>query len=315
MKPTKVIYDTDPGVDDAMALLFIEASPAIDLVGITTVFGNSPVETTTFNALYLKDRFRIAAPVARGAGSPLVRDEIDTADYVHGSNGLGEIDLPKMVGSELDPRPAHRFIIDTVRAHPGEITLLGVGRMTNLALALREDPEIATLVERVVIMGGAFGFHGHSGNVTPVAEANIAGDPHAADEIFAAPWEVVVIGLDVTQETVMTSAYLADLRDRAGEAGRFIWDISRFYETFYRDATGIDGIFGHDFSAAASDRRGRLSARGREYRHRPWRSLRQGSHLSPPRAAHQLHGWAGLGAKRDSQLGEQLRRALARARR
>lgn len=251
MKPTKVIYDTDPGVDDAMALLFIEGSPAIDLVGITTIFGNGSIDITTFNALYMKDRFKIAAPVAKGAGVPLSGEEVAAADHVHGGNGLGGIDLPETVSSELDPRPAHRFIIDTVRAHPGEITLLAVGRMTNLALALREDPEIASLVERVVIMGGAFGFYGHSGNVTPVAEANIAGDPQAADEIFAAPWEVVVIGLDVTQETVMSTAYLADLRDEGGEAGRFIWQISRFYEDFYRDATGIDGVFGHDFSAAA----------------------------------------------------------------
>ncbi|MBB5754295.1 nucleoside hydrolase [Prosthecomicrobium pneumaticum] len=251
MKPTKIIFDTDPGVDDAMALLFIEAAPALDLVGITTVFGNGGVETTTRNALYLKHRFGLAAPVAKGADRPLSGLEVADAGHVHGENGLGGVVIPPAIPGELDPRPAHRFIIDTVRAHPGEITLLAVGRMTNLALALREDPEIASLVERVVIMGGAFGFAGHSGNVTPVAEANIAGDPQAADEIFGAAWEVVVIGLDVTQETLMTTAYLAALRDEGGEAGRFIWEISRFYEAFYRDATGAEGVFGHDFSAAA----------------------------------------------------------------
>ncbi|MBB3933572.1 inosine-uridine nucleoside N-ribohydrolase [Kaistia hirudinis] len=251
MAPKKVIYDTDPGVDDAMALLFLEYSPDVDLVGITTVLGNHTIETTTRNALFLKDYFAIAAPVAQGAGRPLVLEPTVPPTYVHGENGLGDIPLPDVIQSRVHDLPAHEFIIKTVRDNPGEITIVAVGRMTNLALALRQDPGIVPLVREIVIMGGAFGFKGHSGNVTPVAEANIIGDPHAADEIFAAAWPIVVVGLDVTQEAVMTTAYLEALRDASGRAGQFIWDISRFYETFYRTTTGLEGIPVHDSSAVA----------------------------------------------------------------
>jgi inosine-uridine nucleoside N-ribohydrolase len=251
MAPKKVIYDTDPGVDDAMALLFLEYSPDVDLVGITTVLGNHTIETTTRNALFLKDYFDIAAPVAQGAGRPLVLEPTLPPTYVHGENGLGDIPLPLVITSKVHELPAHEFIIRTVRDNPGEISIVAVGRMTNLALALREDPEIASLVKEVIIMGGAFGYRGHSGNVTPVAEANIVGDPHAADEMFAAAWPIVVVGLDVTQEAVMSTAYLERLRDAAGRTGQFIWDISRFYETFYLNATGLPGIPVHDSSAVA----------------------------------------------------------------
>ncbi|MCX5495108.1 nucleoside hydrolase [Kaistia dalseonensis] len=247
----KVIYDTDIGVDDAMALLMLEFAPEVDLVGITTVFGNIPVETATRNALYVKDLFNIAAPVAAGAGTPLVLESKPAPVHVHGENGLGDIPLPDVIHATPHELPAHRFIIDMVRKHPNEITIVAVGRMTNLALALREDPGIAALVKEVVIMGGAFGYHGHSGNVTPVAEANIIGDPHAADEMFAAAWPVVVLGLDVTQECVMTTAYMAEIRDKGGKGGQFLWDVTRFYEDFYRKAAGIDGVFGHDSSAVA----------------------------------------------------------------
>jgi len=245
----KVIYDTDPGVDDAMALFFLHYHPDIDLVGITTGHGNGPVEITTRNALYLAERFGIVAPVARGAAGPLNGGEAHHASGVHGGNGLGDIELPETVIREPIGEPAHRFIVDMVRRHPGEITLLAVGRMTNLALALREAPDIAGLVKAVVIMGGAFGHNGHGGNVTPAAEANIHGDPHAADEVFAASWPLTAIGLDVTHEVLMTTDYLRDLAAEAGEVGRFIWDISRFYEDFYR-RKGLDGISVHDSSAA-----------------------------------------------------------------
>lgn len=251
MSPTKIIFDTDPGIDDAMALLFLKASKALDLVGITTVMGNASIETTTRNALFLKQKFAIAAPVARGAGVQLSGIAKEPPHAVHGQNGMGDIDLPEVDESVLHPLPASQFIIDTVRANPGEITIIAVGRMTNLALALRQEPTIAPLVKEVVIMGGAFGFNGHGGNVTPAAEANIYGDPQAADEIFAADWKVTVIGLDVTQEVLMNTAYMAQLRDKGGANGQFIWDITRLYENFYREITGVEGVFGHDSLAVA----------------------------------------------------------------
>jgi len=251
MAPTKVIFDTDPGIDDAMALLFLQKSPALDLVGITTVLGNASIETTTRNALYLREKFHIHAPVARGADVQLNGHREAPPDAVHGKDGLGDVGIGDVDQSGLSPLPASQFIIDTVRANPGEITIIAVGRMTNLALALRQDPEIAGLVKEVVIMGGAFGFNGHGGNVTPAAEANIIGDPLAADEVFGAPWKVVVIGLDVTQEVLLDTAYLEKMRDGDAEHGQFIWDITRLYQKFYNDVTGVDGIYGHDSLSVA----------------------------------------------------------------
>jgi inosine-uridine nucleoside N-ribohydrolase len=168
---------------------------------------------------------------------------------VHGANGLGDIAIEEPRRT-LDPRPAHRFIIDTVRARPGEITIVAIARMTNLARALIDDPGIAPLVREVIIMGGAFGTHGHVGNASPVAEANMLGDPHAADIVCAADWPVTMLGLDVTERVVMTPAYLERLRDRGGEAGRFIWECSRGYEVWHRDVDHIEGLFTHDPCAA-----------------------------------------------------------------
>jgi inosine-uridine nucleoside N-ribohydrolase len=250
MSNHKVIFDTDPGIDDAMALLFLHASPAVELLGITTTFGNGTIETTTRNALYLAERFHIAAPVARGTAAPLVGRAADPPDFVHGRNGLGDVELPSKISREADPRPAHRLIIDLIRANPGEIEIVAVGRMTNLALALREDPGIVPLVRQVVIMGGAFGINGVLGNVTPAAEANIWGDPLAADEVTGAAWPLTMVGLDVTQETRMPTPFLRALANEAGDAGRFIWDISRFYEDFHLKG-GVDSIYVHDSSAVA----------------------------------------------------------------
>ncbi|MDR5838506.1 nucleoside hydrolase [Caballeronia sp. LZ034LL] len=246
----KVIYDTDPGVDDALALVFQALHPDIELVGITSVFGNSDIDTTTANALYLAQRFAPGVPVVRGAAAPLRRPAPLPIPHIHGKDGLGEIER-KRVSVQEDGREAHRFMVETVRAHPGEITLLAVGPLTNLALALQLDPGIATRVREVVVMGGAFGINGALGNVTPAAEANMHGDPDAADIVFGAPWKVSIVGLDVTHETVMTTAFLAALRDSAGDAGRFVWDVSRFYERFHVQEGVAGGIYAHDYSAAA----------------------------------------------------------------
>ena len=246
----KVIFDTDPGIDDAMALLFLHASPDVQVLAITTTFGNGTIETTTRNALYLAERFGIDAPVGRGAAAPLIGQADAPPHFVHGQNGLGDIELPEGITREAYPRPAHRLIIDLVRAHPGEIEIVAVGRMTNLALAVREAPEIVPLFKQVVIMGGAFGLGGVLGNVTPAAEAHIWGDPVAADEAAGARWPLTMVGLDVTQKIRMPTPFLRALANEAGERGRFIWDISRFYEAFHL-ASGVDSIFVHDSSAVA----------------------------------------------------------------
>ena len=252
MEPSSLIlFDTDPGVDDAMALLFLHRHPAVRLAGITTVFGNAEIETTTRNALYLAERFGIDAPVARGAALPLVRPPRGAAPEVHGDDGLGNLAGPLATTRRPDPRPAHRFIIDTLRAHPGEVTLVAVGPLTNLALALAEEPAIASLVRHVVVMGGAFGVHGQGGNVSPVAEANMLSDPHAADAVLTASWPVTVVGLDVTHQVLMDHAAFERLRAEGGEAGEFLWQASRHYVGFYGRAVGVQGCYVHDSSAVA----------------------------------------------------------------
>ena len=243
----KVIFDTDPGIDDAMALLFLHRHPQIDLIGITTVFGNAPIDLTTRNALFLAQAWGISAPVAQGAGVTFdpSRPEGHWPTFIHGENGLGDVDIPPVIGRTVDDRPAWQFIIDTVRAQPGEVTLVAVGRMTNLALALKADPDFAALVKEVVVMGGAFDLNG---NVSPAAEANIHGDPEAADLVFTAPWRVTVVGLDVTLKTVMTSGFLAEMAAAGGAPVQLLSDISQFYIDFYRHRVG-DGMVVHDSCA------------------------------------------------------------------
>ncbi|MCF1471287.1 nucleoside hydrolase [Agrobacterium vitis] len=245
----KVIFDTDPGVDDAMALLFLHHHADIDLLGITTVFGNATIETTTRNALYLKQEWNIEAPVAKGAGETFIPHRVthEPPKFIHGDDGLGNIGVPDAVDVPLDPRPAHRFIVETIRANPGEVRIVAVGRMTNLANALKEDPEIVSLVKDVIIMGGAFDVNG---NVTPAAEANIHGDPEAADIVFTAGWPVVVVGLDVTTKTVMTRQALSDIRDAAGMRAQLLFDLSQFYIKFYESRVP-DGMVVHDSCACA----------------------------------------------------------------
>ena len=249
----KVIYDTDPGVDDAMALLLLARHPRIELIGVTTVFGNATIDTTTRNALYLKQAFGFSAPVARGAAKPINAPAAAApVTFVHGDNGLGNIPIPT-VTETADRRSAAELIIDLVREHPNEVTIIAVGRMTNLAEAIARDPGIVPLVKAVSVMGGAFGRNGHFGNVTPVAEANIIGDPVAADIVFGASWPVTIVGLDVTHESVMTDAYVKELAEHAGKDGAFLWEVSRFYANFYTSTRQfLNGFAVHDSSAVAA---------------------------------------------------------------
>lgn len=248
--PRLVILDTDPGVDDALALLYLRAHPALTLLALTTVFGNADIETTTRNALYLRDRFCPETPVYRGAAAPLERPRGASPTHVHGDNGLGDIDLPPVV-SQAEPGAAPEHIIRLARAHPGQVTLIAIGPLTNLALALRAAPDIAELVAQVVVMGGAFGTGGKGGNVTPFAEANIHNDPEAADAVLAGGWPVTLIGLDVTTLCVLTNAEAARLSVCGGEEGRFASEVSRGYAAAYARHDGLDGCCLHDVAAVA----------------------------------------------------------------
>jgi inosine-uridine nucleoside N-ribohydrolase len=246
----RILFDTDPGIDDAMALLMLARDARAELLGISTVFGNADVDTTTANALALCHRFGIDVPVARGASRPLARVPRAFPVQIHGRDGLGDVAPHPPHGRAAEPADAARFICDMAQRHDGELTLLAVGPLTNLALALALDPQLPRRVRDVVVMGGAFGTLGHGGNATPVAEANVYCDPHAADAVFGAAWPVTVVGLDVTHQVLMGTAYLDALGNEGGEHGRYLRDITRAYEGFYRQRTG-GGIYAHDASAVA----------------------------------------------------------------
>ncbi|MEO0615226.1 MAG: nucleoside hydrolase [Pseudomonadota bacterium] len=246
----KVVFDTDPGIDDAMALAFIDCARSLELIGITTTTGNGTIETTTRNALHLVERFDIPAPVFRGAAAPLVVPAGPPPKFVHGDDALGNTE-PRVENREVSSLSAAEFLVDCANRYPGEVAIIAVGRLTNLALALELDPGIAQKIGRIVVMGGAFGGNGHSGNITQVAEANIHGDPHAADIVLAAGWPVALVPLDVTMQIIMTDERMQRIRAAAGEVGEFMWQVSRFYDAFYRERHDIDGFPVHDSSAVA----------------------------------------------------------------
>jgi purine nucleosidase len=191
--PKKIILDCDPGVDDALAIAYAVGCPEIDLVGVTTVAGNVSLDKTSANALRVCEFLGATdVPVTAGSQTALLRPSL-TAEHVHGDDGLLGAPLPPPA-TKLKPGHAIDYIIDSVLAAPGEITLVAIGPLTNIALALRREPALATSVSDFVIMGGS----ASRGNVTPAAEFNIAADPEAAAIVFAAGWTVTMVGLDVT---------------------------------------------------------------------------------------------------------------------
>lgn len=247
----RVVFDTDIGIDDAMALLFLHYSPEVSLEAICTVSGNASIENTTRNALHVCERFAIDAPVFVGAAGPLGPAlTSDYPDFVHGKNGLGDISFDEPA-RQPDSQPAAEAIVELAKKNPGALSIVAVGRLTNIAHALRLCPELPTLIDELVVMGGVFMRDKHIGNVSPVAEANIGGDPEAADMVFSSGMSTTIVGLDVTQETVMDEVFINQLRGDASEAGDFIFDITRYYFDFYASLSGERRCPIHDSSAVA----------------------------------------------------------------
>jgi len=216
MSARKVIIDCDPGIDDALALVFAHGHPDLEILGITTVAGNVDLGKTTANALRVRDYVGMRdVPVVAGSPRPLLRPELDARD-VHGDSGLGAASLP---ASSSGPADGHAvdFLAAAIAAEPGEVTLIAVGPLTNIALAVRRYPRLVTQVRDFVIMGGS----ASQGNVTPAAEFNIAADPEAAAIVFGASWTVTMVGLDVTEQARATAA----VRDRMRGLGRLADDL------------------------------------------------------------------------------------------
>jgi inosine-uridine nucleoside N-ribohydrolase len=244
----KIILDTDPGIDDAMALFTALAHPTIELVGVTTTFGNVAVTQATQNALKLLEMANAShIPVAQGGATPWVQDTPPYPDFVHGVDGLGNLHLPPPTTKSINASAAE-FIVEQVLKHPHEINIVAIGPLDNLAAALQLNPTIATLVKQVVIMGGVID---RDGNVSPVAEANIFCDPHAAERVMAAAWSVVMVGLDVTHQVVLSRELFERIRDNNPRVGQFMLDAAQFYMRFYGSIRGIQGCYGHDVSAVA----------------------------------------------------------------
>jgi inosine-uridine nucleoside N-ribohydrolase len=221
-----------------MALLFAFNSPEVIVEGLSTIFGNSGTKVTTENTLRLVELAgRAGVPVARGAEKPLLRPFIGEGWRVHGRNGLGDIDFPAPQG-QPDPRRGALLIVDLIMANPGQMTLVALGPLTNVALAVALEPRLAEQADA-------------SGNASATAEANIRNDPEAAKIVFEAPWPVTMVGLDVTRKTIMTPEYIETLRAAGNPFTDFIGQIVPHYMDFYREYVAMSGFFVHDSSAIA----------------------------------------------------------------
>lgn len=238
-----IIIDTDPGIDDAMAIFYAMAAPELEVIGLTTVFGNVAVDTATTNALRLVEiAGRADVPVCRGASRSLTRPFPGAATLVHGSDGQGDAGLLSPRHAE-DPRRATQFIIESVMAHPGEITLVALGPLTNLALAVLERPEFARYVRQVVCMGGNVFV---PGNASPAAEANVLSDPEATRIVLSQEWPVTMCGLDVTHRITMTPADMERIFTIPTRPAEHLARILPHYRAFYEANVTGSGIFVHD---------------------------------------------------------------------
>ena len=244
MQPRKIIIDTDPGQDDAVAILLALASPdEIDLLGITCVAGNVPLALTARNARMICELAgRPDIAVFAGCDRPLGRALV-TAEHVHGKTGLDGPTLPEPQ-MPLQPQHAVDFIIDTVRANPpGTITLCPLGPLTNIATALARAPDIAARLQEIVLMGGAYS---EVGNITPAAEFNIYVDPQAAKAVFAAGVPLVVMPLDVTHKALVTAERNAAFRNLGTPVGIAVAQMTEFFERYDREKYGSLGAPLHD---------------------------------------------------------------------
>jgi purine nucleosidase len=243
---TRIILDCDPGHDDAMAIILAHGAPEIELAAITTVAGNHPLELTTLNARRIAGLCGITGvPIAAGCAAPLIRSLV-TAPQFHGEAGLeghrwGEPGVAAVSDHAVD------LIIDLVMASPGEITLVPMGPVTNIAMALRKEPRIASRVREVVLMGGAWS----RGNMTPAAEFNTYVDPEAAAIVFGGGWPVTMIGLEVTELAVATEDVFQRIDAVATPVAKAVSGMLRFYQAQQLREVGIAAPPLHDPCAVA----------------------------------------------------------------
>jgi purine nucleosidase len=245
--PKRILFDTDPGIDDACAILLALASPELSLEGLSVVHGNCSVDQATINALSVLELANAGQiPVARGCELPLVQPSL-LAPETHGNTGLGYAILPE---PRARPIVQHGidFLIQKIMSSPGEITLVAIGPLTNVALAIRQEPRIVQAVREVIVMGGALRYEG---NTTALAEFNTYVDPHAAHIVYHSGMPITLVPLDVTYQCILTNADVQRMREVDSPITKFVEDATRFYMEFHDEFQSIEGCVINDPLALA----------------------------------------------------------------
>lgn len=245
--PKRILFDTDPGIDDACAILLALGSPELSVEGLSIVHGNCSLEQGTTNALSVLELAHARhVPVARGCELPLVQPSL-LAPETHGDTGLGYAKLPAPRARPVSQHGVD-FLIERILASPGEITLLAIGPLTNVALAIRQEPRIIPALKELIIMGGALRYEG---NTTALAEFNTYVDPHAAHIVYHAGIPTTLVPLDVTYQCVLTPGDVKRLREVDSPITNFVAESTRFYMEFHDEFQKIEGCVINDPLALA----------------------------------------------------------------
>ncbi|KAM1201090.1 hypothetical protein FF1_017401 [Malus domestica] len=240
----KIIIDTDPGIDDAMAIFVALQSPEVQVIGITTIYGNVYTTLATRNALHLLEvAGRTDIPVAEGSHVTITKGtKLRIADFVHGVDGLGNQNFPPPKGKPIE-QSAAAFLVEQASLYPGKVTVVALGPLTNIALATQLDPAFAKNIGQIILLGGAFAVNG---NVNPAAEANIFGDPDAADTVFTCGADILAMGINVTHQVVLTDADRETLAMSNGKFAQYLCKILDVYFSYHHDAYSTKGVYLHD---------------------------------------------------------------------
>lgn len=246
-EPKKIIIDTDPGIDDAMAIFLALQSPEVEVIGLTTIYGNVYTTLATKNALHLLEiAGRTDIPVAEGSHVTITKGtKLRIADFVHGTDGLGNQNFPPPKGKPIEQSAAD-FLIQQASCYPGKVTVVALGPLTNIALAIQSDPHFVKNIQQIVVLGGAFAVNG---NVNPAAEANIFGDPDAADIVFTSGADVLAVGINVTHQVILTDADRDKLAESNGKYAQYLCKILDVYYSYHHDAYSTKGVYIHDPTA------------------------------------------------------------------
>ncbi|KAG1331257.1 Uridine nucleosidase 1 [Cocos nucifera] len=243
----KVVIDTDPGIDDAMAIFVALNSPEIEVIGLTTIYGNVYTTLATRNALHLLEiAERTDIPVAEGSHVTITKGtKLRIADFVHGADGLGNLNFSPPKGKPID-QSAAAFLVEQANLYPGKVTVVALGPLTNVALAIQLDPAFPKKIGQIVLLGGAFSVNG---NVNPAAEANIFGDPEAADIVFTSGADILAVGINVTHQVVLTEADRNKLALSNGKYAQYLCKILEIYFSYHHEAYSTQAVYLHDPTA------------------------------------------------------------------